>query len=62
MIAWNWQTIMLAAGCVLLIVYEVLAALRTNDPVPTISGIVWFLSRRPAVPFFFGLLMGHFFL
>ena len=57
---WNFWTVMLLVGCALLVIYELYAAISRSTP--TISGIVWFLSRRPAVPFFFGLLMGHFFL
>ena len=57
---WSPWTVALLVGCALLIAYEVYAAVTRATP--TISGIVWYLSRSPAVPFFFGLLMGHFFL
>jgi hypothetical protein len=46
--------------CLSLGAYEVFALLnaKTGD---TISEIFWHLSRRPLVPFLFGLLCGHFF-
>lgn len=60
---WNLWTVLLAVGCVLLVVYEVVAAIRRKpDETPTITGMVQHLSRRPAVPFFFGCLAGHLFL
>lgn len=40
--------------------YE-LAALVNSTEGDTISEIVWEISRRPIVPFIFGLVMGHFF-
>lgn len=44
-----------------LVAYE-LAALKSQQPGDTISEIIWTAtSRRPLVPFAFGLLMGHFF-
>lgn len=50
----------LLAGVVLLFVYECWAA-ATHTPGDTISEIVWRASRRPIVPFAFGVLMGHLF-
>lgn len=58
------MTFVLIAGVALLVIYEVYAAVSNgaHDPL-TISQIIWRASTRtPAVPFFFGLLMGHLFL
>ena len=43
-----------------LFAYEIYALLDTK-PDDTISEIVWAMSKRPLVPFLFGLLMGHLF-
>lgn len=43
-----------------LFVYEAIALVNAK-PGDTISEIFWHLSRRPLVPFLFGLLCGHFF-
>lgn len=61
MTVWAW---VLLVGVILIVTYEVVAAVRNTDPDPlTISQIIWDVSTRtPAVPFFFGLLMGHLFL
>jgi len=46
--------------CLFLVAYEGVALI--NRPAgDTISEVVWYLSRRPIVPFLFGLLCGHFF-
>lgn len=45
----------------LLVIYEV-AALANGAAGDTISEIVWGVaSKRPILPFAFGVLMGHFF-
>ena len=50
----------LIAGAILMIIYELWAAITKKAP--TISQFVWDWSKRyPIVPFLFGLLMGHFF-
>ena len=43
-----------------LFIYEAYALIDTK-PGDTTSEIVWAMSRRPLVPFLFGLLMGHLF-
>lgn len=43
-----------------MLVYEAYA-LTNRVSGDTISEIIWDLSKRPLVPFAFGLLMGHFF-
>ena len=43
-----------------LFIYEAVALIN-KAPGDTISEIFWHLSRRPLVPFLFGLLCGHFF-
>lgn len=58
---WNLWTMILAASCVLIVTYEIVAAARHSATTPTITGIVQFISRRPIVPFMIGLLMGHLF-
>ena len=59
MTEWTW---VLIVGVALTLVYEIYAAVHSDDNVPTISQIVWKVSVRPVVPFAFGLLMGHLFL
>lgn len=55
-------TVLLLAGLALVLIYEITAAIRDNDDLPTISQWVWHISaRNPIVPFLFGVLMGHFF-
>ena len=51
---------LLLAGVVLLFGYEFWAA-ANGKPGDTISEIVWRASKRPILPFAFGLLMGHLF-
>jgi len=49
------------AGLILaLFIYEAWA-LTNKASGDTISEIFWYLSRRPIVPFLFGVLCGHFF-
>lgn len=43
-----------------LFIYEAYALLN-RQPGDTISEIFWYLSKRPLVPFLFGLLCGHLF-
>ena len=43
-----------------LFIYEGYALINTK-PGDTISEIIWAMSKRPLIPFLFGLLMGHFF-
>jgi len=43
-----------------LLAYEGVTLFNSRDG-DTISEIIWYLSKRPLVPFLFGLLMGHFF-
>ncbi len=46
--------------CLAMLGYEA-AALLNHKTGDTISEIFWALSRRPLVPFLFGVLCGHFF-
>lgn len=48
---------LLASG---LVIYEAITLFNKSSG-DTISEIIWYLSKRPLVPFLFGLLMGHFF-
>jgi hypothetical protein len=48
-----------ATLCLGLIVYEFVALYRSRGE--TISEIFWRLSRRPLIPFAFGVLCGHLF-
>ena len=58
MTPWYWVALGSLVG---LIVYEIVSALR--EPELTISELVWKASAKSrAIPFGFGLLMGHFFL
>ena len=43
-----------------LFLYEAITLFNKSSG-DTISEIIWYLSKRPLVPFLFGLLMGHFF-
>lgn len=53
---------LIAAGLVLLLLYEVIAAKNNADAHLTISQLVWKASARsPILPFIFGVLMGHLF-
>ena len=52
-----WIFAVLVAG---LFLYEAVALLNSKSG-DTISEIFWHLSRRPLVPFLFGLLTGHLF-
>lgn len=47
-------------GLGLLLVYEIWA-LKSDAPGDTISEVIWRVSKRPLLPFAFGILMGHFF-
>ena len=47
-------------GVALIVFYEIYAA-RTATRGDTISEVIWTLSKRPMVPFLFGVLCGHFF-
>lgn len=51
---------LLYLSCAGLAAYEV-AALRSKEDGDTISEKVWALSKRPLIPFAFGMLAGHFF-
>jgi hypothetical protein len=51
---------LLIGGVVALFVYEFWAAANKQSG-DTISEIVWRASRKPILPFAFGVLMGHFF-
>lgn len=55
---WEWAFWTLVVG---LLVYEVWTLWGTPAPDDHITAIVRRLSRRPLVPFAFGMLMGHFF-
>lgn len=44
------------------VIVDLIIVLRGKDE-PTISQTMWALAQKyPAIPFFFGLLFGHFFL
>ena len=59
---WTPLTWTLIGGLALVLVYEITAAIRDRDELPTISQWVWRVSaKNPIVPFAFGVLMGHFF-
>jgi hypothetical protein len=50
---------LLILGLVLIVTYEVWA-IRRKEPGDTISEIFWKASKKPLVPFLFGVLAGHF--
>lgn len=53
----RWIFALLVVG---LLGYEAYA-LVTPGGTDTISEIIWYLSKRPLIPFVLGFLMGHFF-
>ena len=54
------MTYIFIALIISLFVYEGITLFNKSSG-DTISEIIWYLSKRPLVPFLFGLLMGHFF-
>ena len=54
------EYIILIVLSVLVASYEVYALLD-NKPGDTISEVVWYLSKRPLLPFLVGIVCGHFF-
>ena len=54
------MTKIFAVLVIALFVYEGIALLNGKSG-DTISEIFWYYSRRPLVPFLFGMLCGHFF-
>ena len=53
----KWIFVVIVFG---MLVYEGITLFNKVDG-DTISEIIWALSKRPLVPFAFGMLMGHFF-
>jgi hypothetical protein len=51
---------MLIIAIVMLFIYEIWS-LKNEKPDDTITAIVKKFSRKPLLPFAFGMLMGHFF-
>jgi hypothetical protein len=51
---------LVVVGIALIVIYEIYAVKSTASG-DTISEVVWKLSKRPMVPFLFGVLCGHFF-
>lgn len=59
-IVWEVMTYVLLAGVTLILIYEIWA-IKSEAKGDTISELIWRASKRPIVPFAFGLLMGHLF-
>lgn len=57
----TWVEWLLIGGIIALFIYEILALVDHSVKTPSISELVWTASKRPLLPFAFGLLMGHFF-
>lgn len=54
--------ILIALLVVLLAIYDLIILWLEGNQAATISEVIWAKSKiYPAIPFFFGLLMGHFF-
>lgn len=47
-------------GLLLLLIYEIYA-IKSSKKGDTISEGIWSASKRPIIPFIFGVVMGHFF-